>query len=265
MSLFRVYSVCVYYGTLLLFGVAGLALHAVCLLLGWLPRTRREERFFQRLIRRLFAALTAWVNFTRVCRVEYRGFERVRTGGGLVLAANHPGLMDAVFLIARVSDAVCIFKGSIRRNPVLGAARRAGYLANDGGLSLVRAATAKVAAGATLVVFPEGTRTPPGESLGTLKPGFAAIARRAGAPVQLVRITCDSNLLSKGRAWWKLPRLPARVVIEAGPRLDAAAAESTEMLVGAAEAWFDRSRTARTRDRRQTLEFASGVHTLTAS
>ena len=53
--------------------------------------------------------------------------------GGLVLAANHPALIDITCLLARVPEAVCIFKPAIRRNPVLGAAaRRAGYLASDG-------------------------------------------------------------------------------------------------------------------------------------
>lgn len=239
MSLLTVYSACVYYGTLLLFGAAGLALHLFCLLCGWLPATPRVERFFRRLIARHFAAFIRWMAFTRVCRVEYRGFQ-ARPPGGLVLVANHPGLMDATYLLARVPDAVCIFKGSIRRNPVLGAARRAGYLANDGGLALVRAASEKVAAGATLVIFPEGTRTPPGEPLGAFQAGFAAIARRAQVPVQLVRISCNSNVLAKGRAWWKLPQLPARVVVQAGPLLEVGNAVSTAAVVAEVEAWFHR-------------------------
>ena len=57
--------------------------------------------------------------------------------------------------MARVPEAVCIFKPAIRRNPVLGAAaRRAGYLGSDGGHELVRAAAVKVAAGCTLIARP---------------------------------------------------------------------------------------------------------------
>ena len=134
-----------------------------------------------------------------------------------MLVANHPGLMDITYLLARVPEAVCIFKPAIRRNPVLGAAARsAGYLANDGGIDLIRAASAKVAAGHTLVIFPEGTRTRDG-LLNPLKPGFALIAQRARTPIQTVRITCDSDLLIKNRAWWKLPRLPAHVTLTLGP------------------------------------------------
>jgi 1-acyl-sn-glycerol-3-phosphate acyltransferase len=260
----RLYHAFIYYVTLLGFGVVGTGLYVFCLLCVWLPRSTRSERFFQRVIHRLFAALLAWTRFARVCAVDYRGFEAARRGG-LVLAANHPGLMDAIFLIARVPEAVCIFKGAIRRNPALGAARSAGYLANDGGLGLVRDAAEKVAAGATLVVFPEGTRTPPGKELGALKGGFAAIARRAGAPIQLARITCDSNLLVKGRAWWKLPRLPARVTIELGPCLDSRAAPSTAALVAQAEAWFRAAPASEPAAPHARLEFAPAPHTVTAS
>jgi len=125
---------------------------------------------------------------------------------------------------------------------VLGAAaRRAGYLASDGGHDLVRRAAEKVAAGSTLVVFPEGTRTPPGEALLPLKPGFILIAQRAGAPIQLVRITTDSDVLTKGRAWWKLPRFPAHVEVVAGPLLATESGGGPEALAGVIDAWFRNS------------------------
>ena len=56
--------------------------------------------------------------------------------------------------------------------------------AGDTGLDLIKAAAAKVAAGQSLLVFPEGTRTAPGTVLGKMKPGFALIADRARAPVR---------------------------------------------------------------------------------
>lgn len=263
--IFTAYSALVYYGTFALFGAAGLLLHAFCLACAWLPATPGVERFFQRLISGHFAAFVWWMRFTGVCRVEYRGFPATPERG-LVMVANHPGLMDAIYLLARVPEAVCLFKGSIRRNPVLGAARRAGYVANDGGLGLLRNASEKVAAGATLIVFPEGTRTPPGGPLGEFKPGFAAIARRANAPIQLVRIACDSNLLTKGRPWWKLPQLPARVVVQAGPRLDSALPVTTGALVADVEAWF--RQTAPTRPSAPSSSpphFAPSAHSLPVS
>lgn len=263
MTLPHVYYAAIYYVSLALFAAAGLIVNGVTVLLWWLPATPRVERFFQGAIHRAFQLFIRWTTFTGVCRVEYRGIDR--GSGRRVLVANHPGLMDAPYLIARVPDAVCIFKTAIGRNPVLGAAaRRAGYLANTGALHLVRSASEKVAAGATLIVFPEGTRTATGAGVGPFRPGFALIARRARAPIQLVRITCNANLLAKGRPWWKLPQLPARVVVQGGPCLDSTTPVSTQALVETVEAWFRPTSRQVTPAVRNSPAFASSAHPSTA-
>jgi 1-acyl-sn-glycerol-3-phosphate acyltransferase len=232
------YTLLAYYFTLLLFGVAGLSLSVVSLLLGWLPATDRVERFFQRVIHRHFAFFHAWCEFARLVYVRYHGFDRLPRGG-VVLVANHPALIDITCLLARVPEAVCIFKPAIRRNPILGAAaRRAGYLGADGGPDLVRAAVNKVAGGHTLVIFPEGTRTPPGTGLLPFKAGFALIAQRAGAPIQLVHIATDSDVLTKGRAWWKRPKFPAHIAVTLGPCLPANTDQSPSALSAEVENWL---------------------------
>jgi 1-acyl-sn-glycerol-3-phosphate acyltransferase len=247
MSLRTVYQLPAYYVTLLLFAGGGLSLSLISLLTAWLPATPRTERFFQRLIHRHFAFFHWWCAAARLVHVRYQGFP-LRPPGGLVLAANHPALIDITCLLARVPEAVCIYKPAIRNNPVLGAAaRRAGYLVADGGLDLVRAAADKVAAGHTLIVFPEGTRTSPGLSLLPFKSGFVLIARRARVPIQLVSITTDSDVLTKGRAWWRLPRFPAHVNVTAGPLIPTDTEASTTAQSAAIEAWF-RARIAHHRD-----------------
>jgi 1-acyl-sn-glycerol-3-phosphate acyltransferase len=238
MSLRPVYNLLAYYLTLLLFGAFGLELTFVCLLTGWLPVTERTERFFQRLIHRHLAFFHHWCAFARLVYVRYRGFEGLPRGK-VVLVANHPALIDVTCLLARIPEAVCIFKPAIRRNPVLGAAaRRAGYLCGDGGHELIRGAAAKVAAGNLLLIFPEGTRTPPGHALLPFKPGFVVIARRARAPIQLVRITTDSDVLTKGRAWWRLPRFPAHIEVAVGPLIPTDTTATTSELAAGIEAWF---------------------------
>ena len=238
MFLYTLYYIPIYFGTLLLFAAGGFELCVLGLLAGALPNSDRTERIFQRLIQRHLAFFHWWCDLTRLVHVRYRGFEQW-PGGGLVLVANHPSMIDITCLLARLPGALCIFKPAIRRNPVLGAAaRRAGYLGSDGGHELVRRAAEKTAAGHTLVIFPEGTRTPPGESLLPFKSGFVLIARRARVPIRLVRITTDSDLLGKGRAWWKLPRLPARVEVTAGPLVPTDTAASTAEVVQDIGRWF---------------------------
>lgn len=240
MTVRGVYTFVGYYVTLGLFGAGGLMLSFFSLLVGWLPAADRTERFFQRLIHRCFAAFVWWTSAARLFHVRYHDPGNLRIDRrGLVIVANHPGLTDITSLLARVPEAVCIFKPAIRRNPVLGAAaRRAGYLASDGGHEVIRRAAAKVAAGHTVVLFPEGTRTPPGVALLPFKSGFVLIARRAGAPIQLVRIVCSRPVLAKGRAWWKFPPLPARVDITFGPRLRVSADAATAAAAAEIETWF---------------------------
>lgn len=229
-----------YYPTLVFFGAFGLALNLLCFVCGGLPSTDRTERFFQRLIHRHFALFIWWVKITRLIRVRFHGLERLSYGRpGFVFVANHPALIDITCLLARVPEAICIFKPAIRRNPVLGAAaRRAGYLASDGGFDVVRQAANKVAAGHNLVVFPEGTRTPVGETLLPFKPGFVLIARRAGAPLQLVRVTCNHPVLGKDRPWWKLPPLAPTVDVTIGPRLEVAAEANANAAAVEIENWY---------------------------
>lgn len=222
----------------MLFGAWALAFNGVCLAVGAAWRGPRAEAAFQRMIRRQLAWYLGWLRLVGAVRVEYRGWERARVEGA-VIVANHPGLLDAFYLLARVPRGFCIFKAAVGRNPLLAAAARAaGYVANDSGMDLVRGGTERLARGAALVVFPEGTRTAPSGEIGPLRAGFALISRRAGAPVQLVRIRAESRLLGKGDGWWQVPRLPARVVVDVGPCLEAARFASTKELVAAVEAWF---------------------------
>jgi len=240
MTLRAVYTFFGYYFTLLMFGLFGLAQSFVSLVAGVLPASPATEWFFQRMVHRNFALFIWWTTFAQLFDVHYHGIERIPKGRrGLVLAANHPSLTDITCLLARLPEAICIFKPAIRRNPVLGAgARRAGYLASDGGLDVLRRAADKVAAGHTLIVFPEGTRTPPGTSLLPLKPGFVLIARRAGVAIQLVRITCSRPVLAKGRAWWKMPPLPAHADIEVGPLIEVPSTAKTGDILATIDAWF---------------------------
>ena len=229
-----------YYVTLAFFGAFGLALSFCCLLCGGLPPTNRTERFFQRRIHQNFSLFIWWIDFARLVQVRFHDLSRLTVGRtGCVFVSNHPSLIDITCLLARVPEAICIFKPAIRRNPVLGAAaRRAGYLASDGGFEVLRQAAEKVTAGHNLVVFPEGTRTPVGEKLLPFKPGFVLLARRAGSPLQLVRFVYSHPPLAKGCPWWVPPHVSTKVDITIGPRLEVAAEANIAAAATEIERWF---------------------------
>jgi 1-acyl-sn-glycerol-3-phosphate acyltransferase len=90
----------------------------------------------------------------------------------------------------------------------------AGYSSGDAGVDTLRTVSDKVVQGRSLLIFPEGTRTEVGLPLGTLKAGYALIASRARAPVQLVIIRSTPGLVARGRPWWKYPKeLPSFVSV----------------------------------------------------
>jgi 1-acyl-sn-glycerol-3-phosphate acyltransferase len=238
MSLRSLYQLAAYYFMLALFALGGLELSLFSLLCAWVPTSERVERFFQRQIHGHFAIFHALCAALNLVHVRYVGFERLPRGR-VVLAANHISLIDITCLLARIPEAVCLFKPAIRRNPVLGAAaRRAGYLASDLGHEAVRAAAQKVADGHLLVIFPEGTRRPANGALLPFKPGFVLIARRAEAPIQLVRIVTNSNVLTKGFASWRLPRFPAHIEVTAGPLLTPDPTAPIADVAANIETWF---------------------------
>jgi 1-acyl-sn-glycerol-3-phosphate acyltransferase len=233
----RAYQMTAYYTSFALFAVLSFALNCFCLLVGWVPGLAGRERFFQRLVHRDFAIFVRFLSLTRIVPVRYEGFSRWPARQGLVVVANHPGLMDIGWMLARLPEAICIYKPDVANSPLYGAtARCAGYLSSDHARVLLRTAAAKVAAGHTLLVFPEGTRTRAG-ALNPLKPGFVVMARMARAPIQLVRITCDSALLTKARGLWRVPRLPAVVTVTLGPCLPPPEADTAAVVAGI-EDWY---------------------------
>jgi 1-acyl-sn-glycerol-3-phosphate acyltransferase len=209
----RIRWVSVYYLSWAVFGSVGLLLNLVCIVLMPLPGRNAFGPAVRAAIRRLFGAWLGWLHGTGVVVVEWEGFERQTLQSGTVYIANHPTLIDATIMLARLPDAVCIFKPSLMSNPAIGpAAAMAGYVRGDTGLDLIKAAATKVAEGQSLLIFPEGTRTAEGTILGRMKPGFALIADRAQAPVTLIVVSATAGLVTRGRPWWPAPDiLPGRV------------------------------------------------------
>lgn len=206
-----------YYFSWVLFGLGGLALNLAC---APFLIFRDRERFgpgARRATRWMFDFWLRWMHASGVVEVVFQGFDRPLPRG-VVYVANHPTLVDALFLMARLPDTVCIFKPALLRNPFIApAALLCGYVSGDAGVDGIRRAAARVATGCSLLVFPEGTRTDPGVSLNPLHPGFTLIARRANAPVQLIHVRCSPLLGRKGHPWWRLPPLPARAEFTLGP------------------------------------------------
>lgn len=138
--------------------------------------------------------------------------------GGLIVAANHPTMLDALLVVARLPRGVCVMKAELLRNVFLGnGARLAQYIRNDVGRGMVRDAVATLREGNQLVLFPEGTRTVEAP-LNRFKPGITLIAHLARVPIQTVVIESFSPYLTKGWPLLKAPPVPVRLHLRLGKR-----------------------------------------------
>lgn len=199
----------------LAFGVGGLFLR-LCVIppLQWTVRDplRRKQRI-RRLVQRSFAAHVELMRRLGVLTYEIRGRERLQRNGLLILA-NHPTLIDVVFLISLLPNADCVVKSAVARNPFMrGPVRAAGYVSNEDGAGLVDDCIAAVRAGGNLVIFPEGTRTTPGQPL-RLQRGAANIAVRGRLNITPVRLTCSPLTLGKGEKWYCVPSRRFHVTVD---------------------------------------------------
>lgn len=206
-------------------GLGGLAL--MCL--AWLPvamllypvlPAHRGKRFGRRVISSAFRQYLRMLERLCACRFDLSDIERLHHEGPLIIAANHPSLLDAVILVSRLPNAVCVMKASLMDNPLFGAAARlARYVRNDGILQIIGGGCDELQQGAHLVLFPEGSRTVD-FPLDPLQPTVGMIARRSGVPVQTVLLDFSTPYLGKTWPLFRPPVLPLVVRARLGRRFE---------------------------------------------
>lgn len=192
------------------------------------------------LIRGLFRFFSWWLETVGLCRIRFEGVEKLASLRGVIVAPNHPGLLDAVFLIPHLPRAVCIMRAGLMRNPsFLGAAGLAGYITNDRGPDLIRQCERKLAAGDNLLIFPEGTRTRlHARAVNPFKGGFALAAVLTGAPIQTVLIARSGSYLAKETSLSAVAEVPVRITIRVGEVFHARPGESAKALAARLEEYF---------------------------
>ena len=165
-------------------------------------------------VARLWIDGTFWL-LARVVGLTYevRGREH-RASGQAIYAIKHQSAWDTLILMRLFRDPAIVMKGELVWMPFVGwylvrlgmipVDRRAGA----GALRrMVRMARARIAEGRDVVVFPEGTRTAPGQSR-PYRPGIAALYAALDRPV--VPVALNSGLYWARRAFTKRP---GRIVV----------------------------------------------------
>lgn len=146
-----------------------------------------------------------------LCGIRYRvhGLEHLPQEGPVLLASRHQSAFDTMVWLLILPRCCYVLKRELLRIPLIGrliGAARFIAVDRDAGASamrhLLRETDRVTAAGGQIVIFPEGTRAPPGTLL-PLQPGVAAIAARGRLAVFPVRT--DSGRFWGRRAFRKFP------------------------------------------------------------
>jgi len=204
------------------FGLGGVVLTALVFpIVRWQSRdAETAEIRAQYLVHLTFRTFVRFMASLDLIEVAVRDAERLRQPGGLVIVANHPTLIDVVILGSLVPQLDCVVKKEAWSNPFMrGAVRATGYVANDLGEDVLDACAARLGRGRTLLLFPEGTRSPKG-GLGTFRRGAAHVALRSGRPILPVVIRCDPPGLMRGQSWYDVPESSMKFRIDVGEPVD---------------------------------------------
>jgi 1-acyl-sn-glycerol-3-phosphate acyltransferase len=165
--------------------------------------------------------LYAWsLSVTGTYRLDLHDIDSLKGGPPLILAPNHPCLIDALLILTRHPNIVCVMKSALMRNVFLGSGSRlARYVRNDSSRQMVKESVAHLREGGVLLLFPEGTRTTRAP-INSLVGSVGLIAKHANVPVQTLVIETDSPFLSKGWPLFRRPALPITYRVRLGKRFD---------------------------------------------
>ncbi|PKH23705.1 1-acyl-sn-glycerol-3-phosphate acyltransferase [Enterobacterales bacterium CwR94] len=190
-----------------LFGLGGLLLSMLWfnILFILLRDPARRRRIARQSISASFRFFLRTTKVLGVLDYHVEGADILKREQGCLVVANHPTLIDYVILASVMPETDCLVKSALLKNPfVSGVIRAADYLINSQSETLLSDCSQRLARGDTVLIFPEGTRTRPGEPM-TLQRGAANIAVRCQCDLRVVTIHCTEHLLDKQSRWYDIP------------------------------------------------------------
>jgi 1-acyl-sn-glycerol-3-phosphate acyltransferase len=151
------------------------------------PR-ERFQRYARRLVSFSFRGFIAMMRFLQVVVLETDDRQTFKNLKSKIVVANHPSLLDVVMLISLIPNADVIVRGNLVENIIVSGVVRRLYILNSLDFDTLAAACAdSLSRGNSLVIFPEGTRTPRSGQM-RLKKGAARISLLSGADIVAVYI-----------------------------------------------------------------------------
>ncbi len=206
-----------------LFGLSGLILGLFVLLSTlFLPGGHGRRRASTRaLVQRAFRLFVDTMAVLGGVSYEFIGTERLGRSGQLIIA-NHPTLVDVVFIVAFTPAPACVVKAAIFSNPFTRwVVQAAGYIRNSPTHIMIEQAILALRSGDSLIMFPEGTRTRPRQPRHFHR-GAASVAVQAATVLTPVYISVDQPLLDKSQPWYRVPRRRPHLSLRVGEDIDLA-------------------------------------------
>ena len=103
-----------------------------------------------------FRAYLASLSISKRISFDLKALDALRDQGPLIIAPNHPSLLDAVMVISRLPNVACVLKAELMNNLFLGAgARLARYIRNESIRQMIMEASEDFKSGSQLLLFPE--------------------------------------------------------------------------------------------------------------
>lgn len=176
----------------------------------------------QRIVTAGFRFTLGLLRWTRIFAFDPRSVAPALPGRPVIIVANHPTTIDVVAVLSVYRDAVVVIKDKIWNDPLLRFLFRwLGHVHGGDGtlesnLRVVSSVEERLAQGFTVVIFPEGTRSPVG-GLAPMAKGAFAIAIRTNTDVVPVLITSDPPVLHREAPWYELPDRPVDYRVRALP------------------------------------------------
>lgn len=200
-----------------LFGLGGLALSLTVFPFVYLsPKSEQwKKRKTRMLISRTMNLYILTLRFLGLLTYEFKGKSHIQDHGQLIVA-NHPTLLDVVFLFAMHPHSNCVVKNSLWQNPFTkGVVSAAQYIPGDD-IELVDQIANSITQHDSLIVFPQGTRTAINEKVRFFR-AAATAALRADKEILPVYISCNPPTLEKNQPWYQVPKTRPHFKIEVMP------------------------------------------------
>jgi 1-acyl-sn-glycerol-3-phosphate acyltransferase len=203
------------------FGIGGIIIGYVIfpIVMVFTSDTNKKRVRTQYIIHLSFIIFRRLMQHTGLANFYFQGIEKVQEDKGCVLVANHPTLVDYVMIVSKLKQCDNVVKEKLWHNFfVKSVIQAAQYIPNIESSKMFKLLERTKHNQNNLLIFPEGTRTTPGQAI-KLQRGAANISIRLNMPIRIIHIKSTESSLSKQSTWYKVPKLKIEYTIKVGEKI----------------------------------------------